>query len=318
MLEINTNTNSHKTDNVKKILIIYYSQSGQLQKVLDNIIAPMQQDSCISCDYKAIKPKNPFPYPWNFYEFFDVFPESVYLNGCEIEDLDTEEEYDLIILGYTVWFLSPSLPVTGFLQSAQAKKLLKDKPVITVIACRDMWLTAQEKMKSLLSDINARLIDNVVLSDQGKSIHSFVTTPRWMLTGKKDAFWFFPRAGVHKNEITATSRFGDRLCNALQNDEERSNLPLLRNMAAVSVNGKLIATEQIAHRSFLIWSKLIKKAGPQGSRGRNIVITIYAFFLLTLILTVVPLNMLIRKLISPFRKKALDKAVSYYEQPSGR
>lgn len=34
---------------------------------------------------------------------------------------------------------------------------------------------------------------------------------------------------------------------------------MLADMGAVNVNGKLIATERIAHRSFLIWSKLIKK-----------------------------------------------------------
>lgn len=93
---------------------------------------------------------------------------------------------------------------------------------------------------------------------------------------------------------------------------------MLGNIGAVNVNGKLIATERIAHRSFLIWSKLIKQAGTPNSQGRKVVITIYAVFLLTLVLTIVPLNMLIRKIMYPFRKKALDKAVAYYEQPSGR
>ena len=93
---------------------------------------------------------------------------------------------------------------------------------------------------------------------------------------------------------------------------------MLQGTGAVNVNGKLIATERIAHRSFLIWSKLIKKAGAPNSRGRNVVITVYAIFLLTLVLTVVPLNMLIRKLIYPLRKKAIDDAVAYYELPSGR
>jgi len=208
--------------------------------------------------------------------------------------------------------------VTGFLQSKQAKNLFRDKPVVTVIACRDMWLIAQEKMKALLADLGARLIDNIVLTDQGKSLYTFVTTPRWMLTGKKEAFWFFPKAGVAEEAIGAASRFGERLCQALANNKEQGQVPLLGNMGAVNVNGKLIATERIAHRSFLIWSKVIKKAGPPNSPQRNIVITIYALFLLTLVLTVVPLNMLIRKLIYPFRKKAIDAAVCYYEQPSGR
>lgn len=302
----------------KKVLVLYYSQSGQLKRVLDTLITPLQQCAAVQCDYRQIKPLRPYPYPWPFYSFFNVFPEAVYLDGCDVEPIEAEEEYDLIILGYTSWFLSPSIPVTGFLKTSQAKSLFKDKPVVTVIACRDMWLIAQEKMKSLLAGLGARLIDNVVLTDQGKSLYTFVTTPRWMLTGKKDAFWFFPKAGVSEDVIGASSRFGERLCSALLNNEERNKAPLLTNMSAVNVNGKLIATERIAHRSFLIWSKLIKKAGPPNSAGRNIVITIYSLFLLTLVVTVVPLNMFIRKIIYPFRKKAIDDAVSSYEQPSGR
>ncbi|HIP82259.1 MAG TPA: dialkylresorcinol condensing enzyme [Desulfocapsa sulfexigens] len=303
---------------MKNVLVLYYSQSGQLQSVMDQIVAPLLQCDAVQCDYRKIEPETPYPYPWPFYKFFNVFPEAVYLDGCPVKQLKLKKDYDLIILGYTSWFLSPSIPVTGFLKSELAKKLFENKPVITVIACRDMWLIAQEKMKGLLEDLGARLIDNVVLTDQGKSLYTFVTTPRWMLTGKKDAFWFFPPAGVYEKEIESTSRFGDRLCKALQHDEERGTLPLLSNMGAVTVNGKLIATEHIAHRSFLIWSKLIKKAGAPDSKGRNVVITLYAIFLLTLILTVVPLNMLIRWLLSPFRKKSLAKAIDYYEQPSGK
>ena len=301
----------------KKVLVVYYSQSGQLRRVLERIVQPLQECG-VRCDIRAIRPLQPYPYPWSFYEFFNVFPEAVYLDGCPVEEITADGEYDLIILGYTVWFLSPSLPITGFLQSDQARRLLRDKPVVTVIACRDMWLTAQEKMKKLLAGLKARLLDNVALTDQGKSLYTFVTTPRWMLTGRKDAFWFFPRAGVAEEEIKAAERFGRRLCSALQKNQEQGDKPLLTGLGAVNVNGKLIATERIAHRSFLIWGKLIKKAGKPGSVGRRVVITIYAVFLLILVLTVVPLNMLIRRIVYPFRKKAIDEAVARYEQPSGR
>ncbi len=303
---------------MKNVLILYYSQSGQLKNVLNNIVLPLEQCDEVQCDFREITPVIPYPYPWTFYAFFNVFPESVHLDGCEVKPIKVREEYDLIILGYTPWFLSPSIPVTGFLKSRQAKHLFKNKPVVTVIACRDMWLIAQEKMKSLLDDLGARLLDNVVLTDQGKSLYTFVTTPRWMLTGEKNSFWFFPKAGVSEQDINASSRFGKRLCSALSKDEEQSDAPMLRNLGAVNVKGKLIASERIAHRSFLIWSTLIKKAGRPNSRGRNVVITIYAFFLLALVLTVVPLNMLIRKIMFPFKKKAINEAVAYYEQPSGR
>jgi len=303
---------------MKKVLVLYYSQSGQLKETIDFLTEPLHLDKAVQVDFHAIVPQKAYPYPWPFYTFFDAFPEAAYLDGCPVQNLELDEDYDLIILGYTSWFLSPSIPVTGFLKSAQAKKVFKGKPVVTVIACRDMWVMAQEKMKDMLKMLEADLIDNVVLTDQGRSLFTFVTTPRWLFSGRKDAFWFFPPAGVLLAQMQGTVRFGERLKVALHNDEEKQHQPLLQHMGAVSVDGKLVATEKIATRSFMIWGKLIKKAGCPGSFGRKAVITIYVLFLIVLILTVVPLNMLIRKLIYPFRKTAIEKSVAYYEQPSGR
>ncbi len=304
---------------MKKVLVLYYSQSGQMKRMVDSVTAPLKESSEVKVDFRKIKPVKKYPYPWPFYPFFDAFPEAIYMNGCEVEVLkDVEDEYDLIILGYTIWFLSPSIPVTGFMQSAQAKRLFKDKPVVTLIACRDMWVMAQEKMKKLLSDVGATLIDNVVLTDQGGSIYAFITTPRWLLTGKKDPFWGFPAAGVSDEDLKNSRRFGERLFEGLQKDEEQKKVPMLKNMGAVTVNGKLVATEKIATRSFMVWGKLIQAAGVPGSFARKIVITVYAVFLATLVLTIVPLNILVRRLIYPFRKNAIEKSVKYYEKPSGR
>ncbi len=304
---------------MKRVLVLYYSQSGQLKKMVDSVTKPLAQNGAIEVDYREIKPVREYPYPWPFYPFFDAFPEAIYMKGCEVEPLrDLADDYDLIILGYTIWFLAPSIPVTGFMQSEQAKELFKDKPVVTLIACRDMWVMAQEKMKALLHDVGATLIDNVVLTDQGGSIYAFITTPRWLLTGKKDPFWGFPAAGVSDKDLQESARFGERLGEALCKDEEKKKQPLLKDMGAVTVNGKLVGTEKIATRSFMIWGKLIQKAGQPGSFARKIVITVYAVFLATLVLTIVPLNILVRRLIYPFRKEAIEKSVKYYEEPSGR
>lgn len=304
---------------MKKVLVLYYSQSGQMKKMVDSVTAPLKESEKVMVDYRKIKPVTKYPYPWPFYPFFDAFPEAIFMNGCAVEPLkDLEDDYDLIILGYTIWFLSPSIPVTGFMQSEQAKTVFKDKPVITLIACRDMWVMAQEKMKDLLTNVGATLIDNVVLTDQGGSIYAFITTPRWLLTGKKDPFFGFPAAGVSDKEIDESSRFGKRILKGLMQDEETKKMPMLQHMGAVTVNGKLVGTEKIATRSFMIWGRLIQAAGKPGAFARKIVITIYALFLAILVLTIVPLNILVRRLIYPFRKDAIEKSVKYYEEPSGR
>jgi len=304
---------------MKKVLVIYFSQSGQMKKMVDSVTAPLKENAEVVVDYRKVKPVKKYPYPWPFYPFFDAFPEAIFMNGCEVEPFeDLADDYDLIILGYTIWFLSPSIPITGFMKSPQAKELFKGKPVVTLIACRDMWVLAQEKMKSLLNDVGATLVDNVVLTDQGGSIYPFITTPRWLFTGKKDPFFGFPAAGVSEEDLLNSRRFGERIVEGLGRDEEKAKKPMLKNMGAVTVNGKLVGTEKIATRSFMIWGRLIQAAGKPGSFARKIVITIYALFLATLVLTVVPLNILVRRLLSPFMREAIEKSVKYYEEPSGR
>ena len=303
---------------MKKVLVIYYSQTGQLKNVLESFTSKLADEE-IQVDMKPIIPKEKYPFPWPFYTFFDEFPESVQMDGCEIEEFkDLQEDYDLIILGYTVWYMAPSIPITAFMQSQQAKKIFKNKPVVTVIACRDMWVLAQEKMKEMLNSLDARVIDNVALTDQSGSVLSLVTLPMWMLTGNKKFFSALPQAGITQENIDNCSRFGERLNSSLKQDKEKESGAMLKNLAAVSVNAKLIATEKIANRSFLIWTQLIKWSGKKYSFGRKVTITIYFVFLVLLLLTIVPLNILARKILNIFQKEKLLAMEEKYELPSGK
>ena len=302
----------------KKVLVLYYSQNGQLKSVLESLTSTLGDES-IQVDYKAIKPKRKYPFPWPFYEFFDEFPESVHLDGCEIEEIESlSDDYDLIILGYTVWYMAPSIPITAFMQSQQAKKVFKDTPVVTLVACRDMWVLAQEKVKSMIESVGGRHIDHIALTDQGGSVLSLITLPTYMLTGKKNYFSFLPKAGIKQEEVDACNRFGVRLNAALKENKEQEDDAMLKGLGACVVNAKLIATEKIANRSFQIWSKLIKKGGAKYSMGRKVVITIYVSFLLLLIFTVIPLNIIARKILNLFQKEKIKAMETKYELPSGR
>lgn len=303
---------------MKKVLVLYYSQAGQLKRVVDSFISKLP-DKQIKVDVRIIEPVIKYPFPWPFYRFFDEFPESVLMDGCKIKKVqDIRDDYDLIILGYTVWYMAPSIPVTAFMQSEQAKKIFKDKPVVTLIACRDMWVLAQEKMKKMLLNVDAKLIDNVALTDQGKGAYSLVTLPRYLLTGRKNPFSLFPPAGILDYDIAQAARFGKRLNEALKQNRERTGDALLKNLGAVNIDGKLIATEKIANRSFQVWTRLIKFSGKKNSVGRKIMITIYVAFLILLLLTIVPINVAVSKLLNRFRKNKLNSLEDYYELPSGR
>ena len=310
----------HGLSPIRSVLLVQYSQTGQVTDVARHIIAPLLDDPNVDVTIETLRPRTAYPFPWPILQFFDAFPEAVYLDPPDMEPLavDPARRFDLVILAYQVWFLSPSLPVTGFLKSEAARRLLHDTPVVTVIACRDMWLMAQEQVRGLLDACGARLIGNVALVDEAGSIGSFLATPIWVLTGSRGPhlFGLLPRAGVKPDEIAASRRFGTRIATVL-NGNGPLDESLLRNLGAVNVNERLIASERTARRSFQIWGKLLRALGPQGAFIRKPVLLVYILFLVTLILTFVPLSMLVKALFAPLTRERVAAQKAYFGSPSG-
>ncbi|MBI5970141.1 MAG: dialkylresorcinol condensing enzyme [Deltaproteobacteria bacterium] len=298
--------------------MLHYSQTGQLTDAARSMVSPLEGRPDIEVVWENIQPKKPYPFPWPFFAFFSVFPEAVHMVAPEMKPVsfDPDGHFDLVILAYQVWFLSPSLPMTGFLKS-EAARVLKGKPVITLIVCRNMWLNAQEKMKRLLTEAGARLIDNVALVDPGPPLTTFVTTPRWLMTGKKDGFWGFPPAGVSKKDIAGAARFGRAIADALTRDAGPINGPLLTGLGAVKVNPSYIGSEKIAHRSFYVWGKLLLALGSREAGLRKALTMVYVIFLLAMIVTVVPLGVVVRMIFGRVFKKRLAEQVARLEEPSG-
>ncbi len=302
----------------RKVLVVAYSQSGQLDAIAESVTAPLQEDPAIQVDWLRVAPRQPYPFPWPFLDFLDVFPEAVHLDPPPLQPfgIDADTRYDLIILAYTVWFLAPAPPITGFLKSDAARRLLHDTPVMTLIGCRNMWVTAQETVSRLLAAHGARLIDNVVLTDQGSALASFITTPRWLLTGRKDAFWGLPPAGISAADIRDARRFGEAVRAALAEPGPLQR-PMLRGLGAVTVNPALVRSERIGHRSFRLWGRLLRRLGAPGSRRRRSVLILYVVFLIGMIVSVVPLQLVLQRLTAPLRRTRDAALRARLEAPSG-
>ena len=300
----------------KHILVISYSQTGQLNDLTQHFLQPLKQQENIVIEECQIKPIHPYSFPWKFIPFFNQFPESVNLKPAPIEKPILQcEKYDLVIIAYSVWFLSPSQPITAFLQSEQAK-ILKNTPVITLIGCRNMWLMAQEKMKKMLTALDANLIGNVVKTDQSNAWASFITTPAWMFSGEKRYFSWLPSAGISDADMQDMQRFGRHLVEVL-NENRPLDKSLFQNMGAVKIDEKLMMSEKVGHRSFYIWGKLLLKCGQISPAFRQAVLYFYIVFLIILILTVVPLSAVVKRLLKPLLKEKLARQKRYFAEPSG-
>ena len=135
---------------MKKVLIIHYSQSGQLTDIVNNVISDLGPE--VELTHFRIEMEEKFPFPWTSEEFYGAFPETFKQEPLALANMDDPNlrgKYDLIIFGYAVWYLSPSIPANSFLKHKVAAGLMENTPVVTVIGCRNMWIQAQEKVKRL-------------------------------------------------------------------------------------------------------------------------------------------------------------------------
>ncbi len=305
---------------MKRVLVVHFSQTGQLARVARRLVSPLAEASDVELVEEELRPRRPYPFPWSFWSFLDAMPETVLLEPPALEPLAVraDECFDLIVLAYQVWYLAPAGPMTGFLKSEVGMRLLHGRPVVTVIACRNMWVAAQETVRRLVRDAGGELRDNVAFIDGGGTLATFVTTPRWLLTGRRDAFWGLPAAGVAEEQIAAADRFGRALLTALRAGRELEKVPMLAGLGAARVNPRLIFSERAGRRAFRLWSHLIRLGGAPGSPGRRFLLALFCVYLIAMILTLVPASLLLQRLLHPLLSRRLESERASFELPSGR
>lgn len=278
---------------MKNILVVHYSQSGQLTEILSNLLQPIKQSGEVNVTHFKIEMEKPYPFPWTKNKFFNVFPETYYQVPSNIKPIPKEivdQKYDLIILGYQVWFLTPSIPINSFLNLPEAKKLLANTPVITVIGCRNLWIMAQEKMKKKLQSLKANLVGNIVLTDRHLNHISLITISQWMFTGKKERYLgIFPKPGVSEKDINEATKFGNPLLKHLLNGNYNQLQNDLLLQKAVKIKPFLITVDKRANFLFSKWAKLIKSKGDIDSPKRLFWVKMFNKYLLFAIWVIAPI-----------------------------
>jgi len=307
---------------MKNVLVVYYTQTGQLDRAVKATLAPLQNDSSIKIDYTLITPKMPYPYPWSYMEFFDVFPETVHGIACELNPIviDTTKNYDLVIIAYQPWFLSICIPVNSFLQSEEAKKALKNKPVVTILACRNMWLNGQEKMKQQLLNREAKLVGNITYVDKSANLISLVTVLAFVLKGIKEKYLgIFPKYGVSDADLqNEAPKFGEIIKQHLITNNYKSQQQELVEAGAVNIKSNLLLMEGRGKALFPLYANYISKKGPLGSKERRTRVRIFGIVLPTAILILSPIITIVSRLAPLLFPSKINKEVAYYAQNSLR
>lgn len=296
---------------MKKILCVNYSQSGQLDEILDNFLSPLNG---FEIDRIKVMPKKGFPFPWKTNNFYDPMPETVLEEPIELEPISfKEEKYDLIILGYQPWFLSPSMPTAALLKNDEFKKRLNDTDVVTVIGARNMWLNAQKSVVKHVEDSGGRMVGNIALVDKAQNLLSAVSIVHWMMTGKKTRKWgIFPLPGVSQEDIEGCSHYGKLLGEAIKNDTLSTYQDTVLSNGGLRINTSILFIEGRAKKIFYIWAGIIKKKEAQGKKRAfwisffRVYLNIALFGLAPIILTIYTL------LVRPLTLKSIRRKKEHY------
>ncbi len=300
---------------MKEVLIVYYSQTGQLLSILENTAKKIKGEK-INITYFEIIPEPVYEFPWKQEKFYDSFPESFLqipnkFNAPKEEVLN--KKYDLVILGYQVWFLTPSIPINSFLKSTYAPKLLKDTPVVTVLACRNMWIQAQEKMKRMLKNVGANLVGHIALVDRHINHISVITISHWMFSGKKDRYLgIFPKPGVSDSDIASSERFGNPIKNAVLSENYSNLQNEIIALEGVKINPFLVMTDKRGNVLFSKWANHIIKKGPPGTPERLKWIGFFKYYLLFAIWVIAPIVFIVFLLTYLPSSKRRKKDKAYY------
>jgi len=288
-----------------------------LAEIVKSTLAPLLKSKKVSLVFEALKPKKKFPFPWTSQQFCDAFPEAFQEIPCDLEPFkfNAEDDFDLIILAYTIWYLSPSTPVTAFLKSSEAKKVINNRPVVTLIGCRNMWLLAQEKVKRRIYAMGGTIKGNIVLMDRAKNLIGIVTIAAWMFKGKKDRFLgFFPRPGVSNRDIREAERFGDIILESLLKEKTDLDQQVLNNQGAFHVIPAYIIFEQRIQKIFTIWSTFILQKGGPGDPNRKFRVRLFFYYLLLAIILIAPLATVISGIVRIFNKEKTETDIKYFSQ----
>ncbi len=245
---------------MKNVLVISYSQSGQLDDIITNFLRPFKD---FNIERISIEPEVAFPFPWSSEVFFDKMPETVLEEPIALKPISFQlNKYDAIIVGYQPWFLSPSQPITALFANQSFTQLLKDTPVITVIGARNMWINSQESIVKWIKNAGGKLVANIPLIDRVQNHVSAFTILHWMLTGNKTKKWgFLPLPGVSQQDIMEVDQYSSLVAEAISKE---NYLDLQKNILAkggIGVEASIVLIEARAKKLFHIWANIIKKKG---------------------------------------------------------
>jgi menaquinone-dependent protoporphyrinogen IX oxidase len=182
-----------KPDRHARVLLLYYSYTGQARKVLEAAGEVFRERGCEvhSAPIEFTDPRYArrfarFPMDHMWRDFLSVLPAQTRKATGEIRTPDEVRgtEYDLICIGSPTWWRDVSMPLRSFLKSGEARPLLQDKPFAVFVVCRRYWRENLNAVRTLAEKAGGRYEGAVHFQYPGDQLRSMLSLTSYLGSGE--------------------------------------------------------------------------------------------------------------------------------------
>lgn len=210
-----------------RVLLLYYSYTGQSQKVLEAAGEVFHDRGCEVHRAKIEFTDPRYAEKFTRFPMRRVWPDMMSVLGAQkrgetgqIRTPDTVRngDYDLICIGSPTWWQTVSMPMRSFLKSDEARKLLSGKPFVVFVVCRQYWRENYEAVRELGEQQGGRYVDEIHFTYPGDSLRSMLSLTSYLGSGRYREKYLglrIPPTNVQPEQLEQTRAFAAGLADRL-------------------------------------------------------------------------------------------------------
>lgn len=220
-------TSDERGEGRPRVLLLYYTYTGQSLKVLEAAGEVFAQRGC-EVHRAPIEFTDPrYAQRFSRFPMRRVWPDMLSvlsaqkrgdLGEIRTPDAVRDTDYDLICIGSPTWWQTVSMPMRSFLQSGEAGKLLSGKPFAVFVVCRQYWLENLTAVRELTERQGGRFVDEIHFTYPGETLRSMLSLTSYLGTGRYRKRYLglrIPSTNVQPEQLEQTRTFAAALADRL-------------------------------------------------------------------------------------------------------
>ncbi|HKP43414.1 flavodoxin family protein [Mycobacterium sp.] len=227
--------NEGRDERPPRVLLLYYTYSGQSQRVLEAAGEVFRERGCEVqqakiefTDQRYAERFSHFPMRRVWPDMLSVLPAQKRGATGDIRTPDTVRngDYDLICIGSPTWWQTVNMPMRSFLKSDEARKLLDAKPFAVFVVCRQYWKENFTAVRELAEQQGGRYVDGIHFTYPGDPLRSILSLTSFLGSGEyRDRYLGvrIPTTNIQPEQLEQTRKFAAGLADRLF--DKRSGQP---------------------------------------------------------------------------------------------